>query len=161
MDEFNNIQKYFNALGHFWQNFNNLEQFLRLYLYRKNGGDNISADNFMTLPINSICDENLITDYKSFGELSNYYNNYQKNEDKIDFTEIVNLRDALVHGRITQNLCGNEWQVFIIKYSRPENGKVTVEYKRTISSTDFEQIVEKIGKLYFEVSLKMGTQILS
>lgn len=47
---FTNFQKYLNALGYFWQSFNSLELFLRLYLNNKNGKDNSYAMKFNSLP---------------------------------------------------------------------------------------------------------------
>ncbi len=82
MNEFLNFQRYLNQLGHFWQNFNNLEYFLREYLYRKNGGNASSASSLINQPLGTICDENKITDYSSFEELTNTFNSYQKKTTK-------------------------------------------------------------------------------
>lgn len=155
MNQFQNVQKYCYILGRFWQSFNNLEFFLRLYLNRKNGKDNIYAMKFMNLPVGTECEENPMTDWKTFNELCSSFNSYQNTDNKIDFKEILELRDAMVHGRVSGDSEGN---MSVVKFSKPRNGKVTVEYNREIKFNEMEKIIDKIGNLGKEISLRMGAK---
>jgi hypothetical protein len=152
-----NVKDYCFALGHFWQNFNNLELFLRLYLNQKNGKDNIYGYSFLELPIKTECEENPMTDWKTFGELCKLFNSYQDTNNKIDFTEIVELRDAMAHGRVTGD---SEANMYVIKYSKPKGNKVIVEYTRKINLDELNKITDKIGELGKEISLRWGAKML-
>lgn len=159
INTFQNAQNFCYFLGNFWRNFNNLELFLRLYLNKKNGKDNIYALELMNLPVGTECEENPITDYSSFGNLCKSFNFYQDIGKKIDFDEIIEFRDAMVHGRIGWN---DESDMFVVtKYSKPKkNNKVTVEYNRKINLKEINEIADKTGKLAMEVSLRSGAKIL-
>lgn len=151
-----NVSNYIYSLGHFWQSFNNLEFFLRRYLNIKDGMSIEHSNSFTSLPIGTTCDECAITDWKTFGELAASFNSHQKNADKIDFKEFADLRDALAHGRIT----GDDRSVMsVIKYSKPKNGQVLVEYSREISSEELEKMAKMIGELCMEISRRWGAKM--
>lgn len=155
MNQLQIVQHYCYTLGHFWQSFNNLELFLRLYLNQKNGKDNIYANKFLDLPVGTECEENSMTDWKTFNELCSSFNSYQNTDNKIDFKEILELRDAMAHGRVSGDSKG---VMFVIKFSKPINGKVTVEYNRKIEFEEMEKIIDKIGNLGKEISLRWGAK---
>jgi hypothetical protein len=149
----NVVQNYIYHLGLFWQNFNNLELHLRIYLNKKNGNDGFHVKSCLNMQIGEETDDNAITDYKSFRELCKSFNAYQLEEDKIDFKIFIELRDALAHGRISGDIHGN---MSVIKYSKPKNGKVTVEYKSILSTDIMIKMNERIGQIGMDISLKGG-----
>lgn len=151
-----NIENYIYHLGLFWQNFNNLEYFLRLYLNKKNGKDSIYALKMINLSEGDICDENDITDWKSFSDLCKEFNNYQEINDKIDFNDLINLRDALAHWRVTSDNIGI---MKVIKYSKPKNHIVKVEYKKELKIEDIKNIVKDMTEITMTISLRGGATI--
>ena len=153
----NVVQNYIYHLGLFWQNFNNLELHLRIYLNKKNGNDGFHVKNCLNMQIGEESDDNAITDYKSFRELCESFNAYQIEEDKIDFKNFIELRDALAHGRISGDIHGN---MSVIKYSKPKNGKVTVEYKSILSTDIMIKMNERIGQIGMDISLKGGAKFI-
>ena len=107
--------------------------------------------------IDSECTENAITDYKTFGQLCDAFNDYQDEGEKIDFKDFIELRDALAHGRISGDINGN---MSVIKFSKPREGKVTVAYKSTLTIEYMKEMAEKIGKLGMDISLKGGAKMI-
>lgn len=146
-----NIHKYIYHLGLFRQNFNNLEYFLRLYLNKKSGKDNIYAQRFINLSQGEVCEKNDITDRKTFSELCKEFNSYQNKNDTIDFDEFISFRDALAHGRVSSDSIG---RMTVIKYSKPKNNQVMVEYKKILKIEDMQKMADKIGEVYMTISLR-------
>ena len=69
VNEFTEIsagQNYIYHSGSFWRNFNNLELFLRIYLNKKRGNNGLHVTNCLNMQLGDRCDENAITDYKTF-----------------------------------------------------------------------------------------------
>lgn len=151
-----NFQSYIYHLGLFRQSFNNLEYFLRLYLNKKKGKTNKDALKFSNLSQGDICEENDMTDWKSFSELCNSFNSYQSKSDKINFNDLIGLRDALAHWRILGDIVG---RMTVIKYSKPKNNQVIVEYKKELKIEDMKQIADEIAKIGMTVSLRGGATI--
>jgi hypothetical protein len=156
MEEFNNFQRYVFLLGHFWQSFNNLELFLRLYLNKKDGKDGIYAMTFLRLNQGAECEENHITDWKTFGILCELFNAHQDVAQKIDFTEIVKLRDAMAHGRVSGDDKAN---MTVVKFSKPKNKKVKVEYKREYKVEEMNKLIDKINEIGKEITIRGGAKI--
>lgn len=152
----NNVTSYIYKLGHFWQSFNNIEMFLRLYLHKNSGCDQKDFLKYSRAEIGDELPENPITDYRAFGALCTAFNKLQKNDHKIDFSEFIKLRDALAHGRVSGDDLGN---MFVVKYSRPQNKKVRVEYKKQLTQADFERIIDRIVWLSLEISRRMGAKM--
>ena len=153
--EYSAVKDYIYSLGYFWQSFNALELHLRIYLNKKNGNNSSHVFKYTNMSIGDECDENAITDYKTFSNLCDLFNGYQSKEQKIDFKEIIDLRDALAHGRVLGDKDGN---MVVIKYSLPKENKVTVKYKRDLNI--LRGMAEKISQLGMEISLKGGAKKL-
>jgi hypothetical protein len=152
----NNVNSYIYKLGHFWQSFNNMELMLRLYLHRKSGGDQKDFLKYSNAAIGTELPENPITDYRSFWQLCNAFNVLQDVNNKIDFSEFIELRDALAHGRVSGDNLGN---MDVIKYTRSKNGQVKVEYKKQLTKTDIERITDRMARVSMEVSSRMGSKM--
>jgi hypothetical protein len=151
-----NVNSYIYKLGHFWHSFNNMELFLRLFLHRNSGGDQKDFLKYSNAAIGTELPENPITDYRSFGQLCNAFNDLQDVNNKIDFSEFIGLRDALAHGRVSGDDLGN---MHVIKYSRSRDGKVTVEYKKQLTKTDIGRITDRMSWFSMEVSRRMGAKM--
>lgn len=152
---FENMQDYIRKLGHFWQSFNNLELFLRLYIHRKIGGDRKDFQEYCNAKEGSELPVNPITDYQSFSELCKAFNMLHDEKNKIDFTELVRLRDALAHGRVSGDMFAN---MNVIKFSSPQKGKVKVVYNKQLTPMAFEKIINEIAAICMEISIRMGAK---
>lgn len=146
---FDNVLKYVTNLGKFWHNFNGLEMVLRLFLYSKSGGSNTKALTFLDGPVGREYEDNFITNYMSFGQLCDAFNSHLNRNEKIDFSKIIDLRDAMAHGRVAGDVQGN---MSVIKYSKPKQGKVVVEFHRAISVAELEKIIDEINDMTHRVS---------
>jgi hypothetical protein len=140
---------YANKLGAFWVSFNALEMMLRVYLARKSGVGTGSLIAYINSDTGEVLPECPITDWKTFKMLCAEYNSDKSLADKIDFTEVTALRDAMAHGRVTGDSMGN---MIVVKYSKPIGKNVTVEFKRALAPAYFDGMVEFMGKATQKVS---------
>lgn len=139
-----NVLNYATTLGKFWHNFNGLELALRLYLFSQTGVSNKKATSFLHGQIGDELDENYITNYMSFSTLCYEYNLVSSPDSKINFDEIVALRDAMAHGRVLGDENGN---MSVIKFSKPKLKKVTIQYYRHIKPSQLAEIVDLLNDL--------------
>ena len=94
-------------------------------------------------------DENPVTDWRSFGALCDAYNEEVGSADAIDFSEMVRLRDALAHGRVTGDSQG---RLVVTKYSKPKNGLVRVEIRQELDSSFLQRLSEESHKMCVKIS---------
>lgn len=117
------------GMGRILANLQAIESILRLTLYEL-GGEVGGLPEFGE----KIAGLNRVTEFSSMGELVKDYNKLAKKLDtKMEVNwEIVELRDALAHGRIWQKE-GDKY-LRIIKFGKQDkNGKVKVEYDAYMS----------------------------
>ena len=110
-------------LGHF----HSLELLLRSYLnaHLENG---IAEKDYYSFGIGSELTENALTNYDSLGMLIDKTNKNLKSRginEEID-KSLVEIRDALAHGRVSAEKPNETLR--LIKFSKPKNGKVKVEF---------------------------------
>jgi hypothetical protein len=128
------------GLGMLLSAFHGLEFMVRGFLYMRESvktqrfprGHDIYANAVDTLVL-----LNAFTDYRSLGPLIDSYNKYVlglgHDRFKID-PEVVPIRDALAHGRVSTP--GNTETFYLIKYDRPtkdDPSNVRVSYRVTVN----------------------------
>lgn len=118
------VEKYEKNLGKLLQSLLALEFYLRCFILKKEKEES-SAPNLMELKEGCAVKENAFTDYKNLGEIIDKVNNYTDIFWKIDKKRVLKIRDALAHGRILCKTPGEDMRIF--KFSKPQNGFVTVE----------------------------------
>ena len=92
--------------------------------------------------------ENALTNYESLNQLIERYNRRIANSDpdlKVD-PDIVTLRDALAHGRVSS--LQEDSDIVLLKFSRPENGQVTVTFSECLTR---EWLSTRVRRVYTEV----------
>ncbi|HPG60517.1 MAG TPA: hypothetical protein PK586_00815 [Casimicrobium sp.] len=151
-DTFQRVQQHGTDLGVFWNNFNNLEMFLRLFLARKSGLGTEAILRCMSASQGECLDENPITDWRTFGALCNAYNAAVGSTNEMDFSELVRLRDALAHGRVSGDSQG---RLIVTKYSKPIDSKVRVEVHQMLDSAFLQRLSEMSHQMCVEISNSM------
>ncbi|MEI6739547.1 MAG: hypothetical protein WCK74_04465 [Gemmatimonadaceae bacterium] len=131
IETFLNVQSYQASLANFWSAFNSLEMILRIYLARRDGIGTADLMSQINAEEDKQVAESAVTDWSTFRNLCERYNNTVQSNSKFAFDEINRLRDALAHGRVTSDEHGN---MIVIKYSKPQDGFVRVEYRRSLTS---------------------------
>lgn len=96
--------------------------------------------------------ENYLTDWSTLRELITAYNaNESARGGKTIDTGIVDLRDALAHGRMTASRMTSEYR--LIRFSKPVAGAVTVERVETLTLARLAQQIDwtaEAASLVFE-----------
>jgi hypothetical protein len=146
---FENVKNYATQLGIFWSSFNGLEMMLRIYLARKSGVGTKALITYINSNAGDVLPECPITDWKTFKMLCAEYNKDKVSADKIDFSEVNFLRDAMAHGRVTGDSAGN---MIVVKYTKPVGTKVTVEFKRILTESYLNEMVEFMNGATHKVS---------
>lgn len=149
---FENVKSYATHLGIFWNSFNGLEMMLRIYLARKSGVGTQSLIACINSNPGDVLPECPITDWKTFKILCAEYNKDKMPTDKIDFSEVTSLRDAMAHGRVTGNSVG---QMIVVKYTKPIGKNVTVEFKRELT----EPYLNQMSEFMFDATRKISSFI--
>lgn len=147
------LNQYAADLGRFWQNFNSLEMFLRLYLARKAGMGTKDIFQCLGLDVGQSAIENPVTDWRTFGALCDEYNKGMPNPEKLDFSRVVAIRDALAHGRILGDEFGN---LTVVKYSKPKAGTVSAEFKQSLSASYMQTFSDEMNDLSKNITSMMS-----
>jgi len=119
--------------------FQSLEFVLRAFLQKSASarpfGMSAGADIY-SYPVGADLPENEFTSFDSLGQLIDKYNNEVEKLglQPIDKT-LVEIRDALAHGRVSAALPDDNLR--LLKFSKPANGRVRVVFNETLSSAWF------------------------
>ena len=113
-----NLPEHLEKLGKAVLNLQALEFLLRLFLYQVN-----KEENWFPKYKQSNVHINSLTDYSSFCELITRFN--KKSQFSIDRNKIVNLRNAIAHGRVFKE---GENPLRLVKFGPPKDGFVSNEY---------------------------------
>jgi len=144
-------EEYASLLGQIIANLQSLEFSLRAFLYNravqrdKHFPSNGTLDE---LNVGDKLPENALTDYSSLGKLIDRYNCLIKKKNPahtIDL-KIVELRDALAHGRISSTEPNRDF--FLVKFNKPEKSFVKVAYSQKMT---FKWLREQVNYVKAEV----------
>ena len=133
------LERYALKIGKFWGNFNSLELLIRLYLYRNFNCKKSGLD----VEIGDEIDVNPINNFDTFSQLCDKLNN--ESGLSLDFSGILTLRDAMAHGRITT--LDVTMPLTVIKFSKPKNGKVTVETRIELTDGYLDETTASIRSI--------------
>jgi len=134
-------------LGGLLGNFQSLEFILRVYLQQLPSARPSGipyAVSIYTFPVGSVLPENEITSYDSLGILIDKFNKEmtKKQQPLID-KGIVEVRDAIAHGRISAEI--HEFELRLIKFTKPQNGKVTVLFNEIMTADWFKNNKKRVN----------------
>jgi hypothetical protein len=127
-------------LGGLIANFHSLEFILRSFLQKQPNARPYNlpfGKDLYTYPVGTELEVNEMTSFDSLGELVKKFNKFAKNENlKLLDERIVDIRDALAHGRISAP--SSNYQLRLIKFSRPnKNNKVKISFNEILTDDWF------------------------
>lgn len=94
-------------------------------------------------------EESALTNYLSLGDILKKYNALDclTEREKVDFKDIVDLRDALAHGRVWKpSEAEDDAPYFLTKFGKPKNGKVQITFHVPMSRAWFSTQGNLINK---------------
>lgn len=129
------------ALGRLVSNLVQLEFSLLVALYLQEPTQ-MPTETLQTLKVGDVLPENHLTSWTTLKDLVSEYNAREKaRAAKTVDDRIVDLRDAIAHGRVTMRRDTMEYR--LIRFSNPrKTGKVTVELTDTLTMRWLEQQVK-------------------
>jgi len=123
--------QHISLLGGIMTNLHYLEFKLRRFLLNAQKIDTTELwDEWHGLKLGAVVPANRLTDYSSLGKLIEDYNKLVPAEHQVALA-VVDLRDALAHGRVTTL---GSFPMKLVKFSKVVGGKVTVEFAQTLGT---------------------------
>lgn len=134
-------------LGKLVGSFQSLEFMLRFFLQRLPTARPIGIPDgidIYSFPVGKDLPESELTSYDSLGELIRKYNKEVIKHHLVEIDlELVEIRDALAHGRISAN--GTNETLRLLKFSRPKEGRVTVLFNVEMTETWFVDQKQRVN----------------
>jgi restriction endonuclease S subunit len=137
-------------MGKLVVNLQSLEFALRAFLYNKENSEKSTnpefGKNIYDFKAGDCVEENAFTNYDPLGRLIDNYNGIVKSKNStlcID-KNIVDIRDTIAHGRIACESPSSETPQKLIKYSKPQNGKVCVTHCITLTKDWFDKHIHLV-----------------
>lgn len=126
-------------LGKLVANFQSLEFILRAFLQQLPTAPPFGlahGTDIYSFPVGTEVPVNELTNFDSLGQLIKKFNSEMKRRglNKID-EDLIAVRDALAHGRVSAPNPNDE--IRLLKFSKPENGRVRVEFNEVMSAAWF------------------------
>src|SRR5882762_4134372 len=120
------LDQHAHKLGKLLSNFQSLELLLRVFLQGDKPLGLPPMSNLFVSPVGTVVPISDITNYDSLGRLIERYNVQMETLKKptLDVT-LVEVRDALAHGRVSSEATGEE-QLRLLKFSKPSKDATTV-----------------------------------
>lgn len=141
-------------MGKLLMSFQCLEHALRAYLYGRRDPPHEPLDpgtDLNTMTFGAVLPENAITRWDSLTHLIRRYNRAIGDGQLAVDPGLVELRDALAHGRLAAS--SSLWNFALIKFTRPYAGRVEVGFLEELSKEWMENQIrrvlaecEKVGK---------------
>lgn len=129
-------------LGGLIGNLQSLEIAIRLALAQRPGSvaKDTYGDDFRNAPVGTRIPLSDLSSYASLGKLIKSFNNVFAPTPPLD-SALVDLRDALAHGRVFAGPSENEEEFRIVKFAKPDKGatEVTVIYSAVMNEAWFEE----------------------
>lgn len=146
------------AIGKIIANLLSIEFVLRLFLYESVGPKHAQM-NLWDLKVGDKVPENPITNYHPLGKLIDKVNQELERRgvpDRVD-TRLVDLRDALAHGRVLANQPEGPFRLF--KFSQPDSAKlVEVEFAVDLSQDWLDEQIKQTDTVLFNL-VKLGRDL--
>lgn len=136
------LNKYALLLGLLVANLQSLEFALRAALFNHNNRST-SGLKFEEIQVGDEVDENEFTNYNTLRELIDKYNKQIATDEasKID-TDIIIIRDALAHGRVSSSSPTEHMR--IIKFNKPKSKKVIVNFSEKMSESWMKSTIKRV-----------------
>lgn len=152
-----NLRDHAYHLGSLLANLQSLEFLIRAYLASLPSAVPSGlphGTDIYTIPVGGTLPANAIIDYDALGQLIEKYNESarQMGNTELEAT-LVDLRDALAHGRIS--VPGESEQLRLIKFSKPRNGVVTVTFNAVMDEAWFHEQKSLVRESMFMVAAKI------
>ncbi|MBN2590552.1 MAG: hypothetical protein JXA96_11880 [Sedimentisphaerales bacterium] len=158
-----NNKDYFVRLGTLVSNLQSLEFFLRVYLQQMPDSKPFGipkGKDIYQYPVGSELPLNDITSYDTLNDLIRKHNKYAvKQGEEIVDESIVDLRDALAHGRVSASSPNSSLR--LLKFSRPNRtnkDKVLVKFNEVLSLDYLDQQIKRIHAAIMIVNAKLINQ---
>lgn len=150
-------EQHVRSVGALASNLQSLEFLIRGFLSTvhdadKNGLLPGMPKDLTTLMVGQSVPENHMTNYDSLSTLVDKYNDYVGNKAPALSVNraVVNLRDALAHGRVFQEVSQSRFQ--LLKLGRPAHGLVQVTFSETMNRDWFRRnalfTIEQVKKVH-------------
>ena len=128
---------YTTLLGQLFGNFHGLEMVLRAFLANRDPRQALTkGQDFTALQVGDVVAETPFTDYASLGQLITQFNELVPSDRRID-PALVELRDALAHGRVWST--DGDFPLRLLKFSKPREGFATVTWAATLTEDWLDQ----------------------
>jgi len=131
--DFYNMDPFFRDLGDLQSKFLSLEFYLRTFLFQHGGTP--AMQNFDSISVGDLVDENAFTSWDSLGILIDKYNQVVQRKDPalVISRGVVEIRDALAHGRVYRRSVKDPPR--LLKFSRVDKTtqKVKTEFAETLT----------------------------
>jgi len=140
------LEEYAQHLGGLLANFQSLEFVLRAFLQGLPAARPFGfphGTDLYSLPVGSDAPENEFTSYDTLGQLIFSYNKEMQSRGRalVD-ASLVDVRDALAHGRISAAAPGDTLR--LLKFSRAQHGRVRVTFNETMSAAWFHAQKQRV-----------------
>lgn len=124
-----------------------------IYLYETPPAQRLPYDTFRIskLAAGDELEENALTSWDSLGKLVEKYS--LQNPPEPVPTDIIDIRDALAHGRIMS--VDDKSPLRLVRFSQPCGGRVKVESAQTLSPEWIEAQVQRIYRVVLTVHARM------
>jgi len=153
-----NLNESFQRMGKLVVHLQSLEFALRAFLYNKETGPKPTNPDFAKkiydFNAGDYVDENAFTNYDTLGELIGKYNKIVALTDSTLCVDknIVDIRDALAHGRISSESPSFMEPQKLVKYDKPQNGQVRVTHCITLKKEWFDENIKLVHENILHVS---------
>jgi hypothetical protein len=133
-------QAFPDALGRVVSNLVQLEFGLRIALHFQEPTF-LPKGVLLGLSVGDELPENFLTNWHTLGELIKEFNSRERSRGMPAIDDgIVDLRDALAHGRMTMRRDTGTYH--LVRFARPRNGRVLVESVQTLTMEWFDEQIE-------------------
>ncbi|KTB97120.1 hypothetical protein [Pseudomonas sp. ICMP 10191] len=139
------LEEHSAALGKLLSNLQTVELLARMYIHEKSyKAENKSIPPFkINSPVGSTHRADPFNNYDTLTTTLKKYNNLN-NKATVDIDSLVELRDALAHGRILGEI--DDDNLRLLKFSKEQNGEVRVTYNETLSKQWFDSNIKKTSE---------------
>jgi hypothetical protein len=139
------LREHATMMGKLLVSFQCLEYALRAYLYERRDPPHeplAPGTDLDTMTFGDVLPENAITRWDSLTYLIKRYNRAISDGQLAVDLSLVDLRDALAHGRMAASL--SEGNLALIKFTRPYAGRVEVGFREELSKEWMENQIKRV-----------------
>jgi hypothetical protein len=153
------LAEYATLMGRLLVSFQCLEFALRAFLYGNSDPPHqplASGTDLNTIQFGDVLPENAMTRWDSLTHLIKRYNRAVSDPQLAVDLSLVELRDALAHGRITASFSGRN--LALIKFARPYFGRVEVGYREELTQEWLTNQIQRVLAACEKVAQTAGSR---